>query len=191
MNCKVVAKLCRFFLHLAGWRLQYQEPAVPKAVVIVYPHTSNWDFVLGILAKGATGLPASWVGKDILFKGLFGVNNWLFRRLGGVPVNRRQSTGFVAQMVKEFDNRESFYLALAPEGTRSLTAGWKSGFYHLAVQAHVPLLLLWIDFANKEIGLSDCIYMTGDPALDLERISKVYEKKQGRFPQLQSPVKLM
>lgn len=184
-------RLCLGVLRLAGWRLNYLPPPGPKAVAIVYPHTSNWDFPLGVLAKGAMGLPFHWVGKDNLFKGLFGLPDRFFRALGGVPVNRREATGFVGQMVREFRERESFYLALAPEGTRSLRPGWKSGFYHLTLAADVPLLLAWLDFGTKEVGVCHYLTLTGDQEADMAAIRAAYEGKRGLRPELQTPIQLL
>lgn len=181
-------RLCIQCLKWAGWRLDYRPPPHSKALVIIYPHTSNWDFVLGMLAKGATGLVVHWVGKDSLFQKVFGLSGWFFRALGGVPVNRRQSTGFVGQMAEEFRSRSSFYLALAPEGTRSLTPGWRSGFYHLARTAEVPLALAFLDYAKREVGICDYLDLTGDEAQDWANIRAAYQGKQGRFPELQSPI---
>ena len=181
-------RLCHALLRLVGWRLNYLPPVEPKALAIVYPHTSNWDFLLGILARGAMGLDIHWAGKDTLFKGYFGLAERLFRTLGGVPVNRRERTGFVLQMAREFQSRPSFYLAMAPEGTRSLTPGWKSGFYHLALSARVPLALAWLDYGQKEIGVTEYLILTGDEAADLAAIRAVYAGKRGLRPELQSPI---
>jgi 1-acyl-sn-glycerol-3-phosphate acyltransferase len=185
---RMSARICAALLRIAGWHLAYRPPPGPKALVLFYPHTSNWDFVLAMLAKGAIGLPLRWAGKDTLFRRPFGA---FFRSLGGVPVNRRERTGFVGQMAEEFRRRDSFYLGMAPEGTRSLTQGWKSGFYHLALAADVPLLLAYLDFPTRQIGVCDYLALTGDEAHDMVAIAAVYVGKAGKYPALQSPIRLL
>jgi 1-acyl-sn-glycerol-3-phosphate acyltransferase len=160
----------------------------PKLLAIFYPHTSNWDFILAMLAKWALDLPLCWAGKDSLFRWPFGA---VFRALGGVPVNRRERTGFVRQMAREFQRRDGFYLGMAPEGTRSLTTGWKSGFYHLALAADVPLALAYLDFATRRIGVTDYLVLTGDEVRDMAAIAAVYAGKRGLHPECQAPIQLL
>src|SRR5512141_1529362 len=144
------SRLCRALLHAAGWRLILEVPRIPRGVVVFYPHTSNWDFVIGLLARFALNVPVIWAGKDNLFRGPFKA---LWRWLGGIPVNRRERTGFVGQMIAAFASRDAMLLAIAPEGTRRRTEYWKSGFYRVAVGARVPLVLAFIDYAEKEVGV--------------------------------------
>ena len=184
---RLLRPVCRTILGLAGWRLVYPGQPGPKVLVIFYPHTSNWDFVLGMLAIGALGLPVNWAAKDTLFTGPLGR---LFRALGGVPVNRRERTGFVQQMTREFQRREHFTLALAPEGTRSRTEHWKSGFYRLARAARVPVGLGYIDFRQRELGIAGWLETSGDPARDMGRIRAVYAGKTGLNPELAGPIRL-
>ena len=183
----VLRAVCGAALRLAGWRLVYPPQPGPKAVVILYPHTSNWDFVLGMLAIGALGLPVNWAAKDSLFNSPLG---GFFRALGGVPVNRRERTGFVGQMAEEFRRRERFTLALAPEGTRSRTEHWKSGFYRLAEVARVPIGLGYIDYRQRELGIARWLASCGDPAQDMAAIRTAYAGKTGRHPQLAGPIRL-
>ena len=155
--------LARRLLAAAGWRLVYQAPPGSKAMLIFYPHTSNLDFVIGIVARAAAAFNVQWAGKDTLFRGPFA---WLGRRLGGIPVNRRIRTGFVAQMAGEFSQRQRMYLVIAPEGTRSFVPRWKSGFYHLAREAAVPLGLAFIDYSRREVGVLGYIELSGDVHAD-------------------------
>jgi 1-acyl-sn-glycerol-3-phosphate acyltransferase len=182
------ARSCAALLRFAGWHLEYRPPPGPKALVLFYPHTSNWDFILAMLAKWALDLPLHWAGKDSLFRGVFGA---FFRSLGGVPVNRRERTGFVGQMAEEFRRRDSFYLGMAPEGTRSLTEGWKSGFYNLALAADVPLALAYLDFGTRRIGVTDYLALTGDEAHDIAAIAAAYAGMKGKRPELQAPIRLL
>ena len=184
---KMLSWICRPILWLAGWRLVYPPQPGTKALVILYPHTSNWDFILAMLAIGALGLPVSWAAKDSLFSGPLG---GLFRALGGVPVNRRERTGFVGQMAAEFRRRERFTLALAPEGTRSRTEHWKSGFYRLAEAARIPVGLGYIDYPRRELGVALWLETCGDPARDMERIRATYADKTGHHPELMGAIRL-
>lgn len=172
-------RAARGLLRLFGWRIDFVWPPVPKAVIIVYAHTSNWDFVVGILARYAAGLPLSWVAKDTLFRWPFGL---FFRSLGGIPVNRRQHTGMVAQMQAELARRPFLWIAIAPEGTRARTDHWKSGFYHLAVAAGVPLGLGYIDYGRRVAGIADWIVLSGDPERDLARLRAFYADKKALKP---------
>ncbi len=175
----VAARLARALLRLFGWRVDVPWPPFAKAVVVVYPHTSNWDFVIGYLAKTAVGLPVLWVGKDTLFR-------WpvagLLRRMGGIPVNRRERTGLTAQLAREFERRPRLWLAIAPEGTRAYVDHLKSGFYRLALEAHVPLGLAFIDYRQRVVGLDTYLTLTGDEEADLARIRAAYAGKVARYP---------
>ncbi len=179
-------RLCAALLRAAGWKVVVRWPPVPKVLLIVYPHTSNWDFVVGILARFAAELPARWVGKDTLFRWPFG---GLFRALGGLPVNRRQSSGFVAQMQREFARSGQLFLAIAPEGTRRKTDHWKSGFYRAARAANVPLGLVFIDYARREVGVDIYLDLSGDEPADLARIRAAYAGKRGRRVELQGEIR--
>jgi 1-acyl-sn-glycerol-3-phosphate acyltransferase len=172
-------RLARYLLALFGWRVEVRWPPGPKAVIIVYPHTSNWDFVVGILARAAAGLPVSWMAKDTLFRWPLGA---VFRRWGGIPVNRRERKGVVAQMQAEFARRPFLWLAITPEGTRAHTDRWKSGFYHLARAAGVPLGLGFLDYQKRVVGIADWIILSGDPVEDLARFRAFYGDKQALRP---------
>lgn len=176
--------LCRLALYLVGWRLA--EPPVPvaKAVIMVYPHTSNWDFIIGILYRFASRLPIHWAAKDSLFAGLSG---HFFKALGGVPVNRRERTGFVDQMAQACAEHERFYLAITPEGTRSTVNHLKSGFYRLALQAEVPIALGCIDYARREVGIIGFHQPTGNEAADLVALETAYRGRRGKYPAQQGP----
>lgn len=166
-------------LALFGWRAEVDPPPGPKCVIVVYPHTSNWDFVVGYLAKVACGLPLFWVGKHTLFR-------WpvagVLRRMGGIPVNRAESAGFVSRLAEEFERRPWMWLAIAPEGTRSRADHWKSGFYRLALAAQVPVGLAFIDYRTRVVGLKTYLALTGDEASDLDRIRATYADKVGKHP---------
>ncbi|NMG42900.1 glycerol acyltransferase [Aromatoleum toluvorans] len=172
--------LARLLLRLAGWRLVIVPPPGPKGVLMVYPHTSNWDFPLGVLARSGSGLRIAYVAKDSLFRPPFGM---LFRWLGGIPVNRRVSTGFIGQLVRRYAESERLFIAIAPEGTRRHVPQLKSGFYHLAVQAGVPLGLVYIDYGRRELGIGAWLTLSGDAERDLAAIRDFYAGRQGKHPE--------
>jgi 1-acyl-sn-glycerol-3-phosphate acyltransferase len=183
----LAGRLARWLLALFGWRVDIAWPPGPRGVIVFYPHTSNWDFVVGYLAKLAVGLPAQWIGKDSLFRGPLAP---LLRRMGGIPVNRREPTGLIRQLAREFEQRPWLWLAIAPEGTRRYVDHWRSGFYHLALEAQVPVGLAFIDWRTRVIGLGRYLMLTGDEELDLERIRAAYEGKRGRRPQQAGEIRL-
>ncbi len=182
----MLSTLSKVLLKLLGWRMLKCDGLPAKAVLVAYPHTSNWDFLYGMLGQYGLGLGAHWVAKDSLFRWPVG---GLMRRMGGVPVNRRKPAGFVEQMAEQFAARDRFLLAVAPEGTRSLTPGWKTGFYRIALAARVPVALGCIDHTRREVGILACIELSGDPAADIARIAEVYSGRQGLRPELASPIR--
>jgi 1-acyl-sn-glycerol-3-phosphate acyltransferase len=181
------SRLCLALLGAFGWRLDFAWPPGPRGVLIVYPHTSNWDFILGVLARGAAGLPLSWIGKHTLFR-------WplapLLRWLGGTPVNRAAPGRLVQELVGELRRRDWMWLALSPEGTRRRLDHWRSGFYRLARAAEVPVGLGFIDFATRRVGIMGYLTLTGDEAADLARIEAAYQGRRGLHPEQASPVRL-
>lgn len=186
------SSLARGALRLTGWRVVFDGLPAKQGVLIVYPHTSNWDFVVGVLAKWAIGIPLAFWGKDTLFKlPLFG--RWL-RWIGGVPVDRASPQGAVADMVTRLaeahrDDR-FLWLALSPEGTRSYRDSWRSGFYNVALQAEVPLALAFFDYAERRVGVDSFVRLSGDAASDMAHIESRLGHRRGRKPQLAAPVRL-
>lgn len=180
-------------LRLAGWRVRFDGVPVPQGVAIVYPHTSNWDFVVGILAKWQMGLPLRFWAKDSLFR-VPVFSPWL-RRRGGVPVDRSSPHGLVGAMVCQVAAQKAsggfFWLAVAPEGTRSASPGWRTGFYRVAHQAGVPLGLATIDYGRREVRFTEFIALTGDEAADMVRIAAFYEGVRGLRPSQAAPVRLL
>ncbi|MBS1229056.1 MAG: phospholipid/glycerol acyltransferase [Proteobacteria bacterium] len=172
-------RLAGLILGLFGWRSVFAAPPGPKSVVLVYPHTSNWDFPLGVLFRAKHRFAIHWAGKDSLFRWpLRGVFLWL----GGVPINRRERTGMIAQLTEVFAHRASFHLCITPEGTRSKTDHWKSGFYRLALAAKVPVGLGFIDYGRKRLGVERWITLSGDEKRDLALIGAYYADKAGLYP---------
>jgi 1-acyl-sn-glycerol-3-phosphate acyltransferase len=183
----VIAALATWLLRVLGWRTVLVPLPGPKGIIVVYPHTSNWDFPIGYLFKLATGLPLSWVGKDTLFR--WPVGGFL-RRMGGIAANRRERTGLIGQLVAEFGRRDWMWMAIAPEGTRSLAPHWKSGFYRLALAAEVPVGQGFIDWGRREVGICGYVRMTGDRAADMARLAAAYAGKVGLRPENAGPIRL-
>jgi 1-acyl-sn-glycerol-3-phosphate acyltransferase len=184
--------VARALMGAAGWRVEYNGLPSRQGVAIIYPHTSNWDFVLGILAKWNIGFPLSFWGKDSLFRlPLFG--RWL-RWIGGVPVDRKNPQGAVTQMVERMtaarERDEFFWLALSPEGTRSYTDHWRTGFYQVALRAGVPLGLAYFDYQQRVIGVDCFIRLSGDVDADMAAIAERLGHRRGRKPHLAAPIRL-
>lgn len=178
-------------LHRLGWTMRYKPLPGPHGVVIVYPHTSNWDVVIGLLGKWALGLPFHWLAKEALFRGLPGATvGRLLRSWGALPVERGAAHGATVRLAEQMRASDWFWLALAPEGTRGYRPHWRSGFYHLALAARVPVVMVYLDYAKKELGVIDSIRLTGDRAADMDAIARVYRNRHGLHPTLAAPVKL-
>ena len=185
--------LARGVLRLFGWRLVFDGLPARQGVIAVYPHTSNWDFVWGLLAKWGMGLPLSFWAKHSLFGlPLFGR---FLRRVGGLAIDRRAPRGVVGQTVDRLRaaGRDDAFLwiAIAPEGTRSPVEGWRSGFYHLATQSDVPLALAFIDYRRREVGLDSFWRASGDAARDMACFARRLDGRVGRRPQNAAPVRLV
>jgi 1-acyl-sn-glycerol-3-phosphate acyltransferase len=164
-------------LTLLGWRIDGVIPDVPKLVLIVAPHTSNWDFVIGIAGKLALQLRVMWLGKDSLFKGpLAGV----MRALGGVPVDRATSHDVVRQVIDEFARRERMILGLAPEGTRKPVARWRTGFYHIAHGAGVPIVPIALNWGERAIQIGQAFETTGNLDADIDELRRRFSAVRGR-----------
>ena len=178
----------RLILKLIGWELDERVPESQRYVMIGYPHTSNWDFILGMLAKWALGLPINWVAKHSMFWGPF---KPMFIAMGGVPLDREKTTGFIQKNIKLFAEKEHFILGLMPEGTRSKTDHWKTGFYHIAHGANVPIVMAYLDYKNKVIGIGELVDTSGDIHADFEIIKTFYEDKTGYRPEHQSDMRIV
>ena len=184
-----LARFARRLLNVAGWKVLFDGLPGPKGIAVVYPHTSNWDFVIGLLAKWAIDLPVRWVGKESLFRGFAGATlGRLMRLWGGRPVDRHHPRGAVAQLAQLMASEPWFWLGLSPEGTRRHTDHIRSGFYHLALQLDLPVALVYFDYQRKEIGVVDFVKMTGDVEHDLETLRGFYAGKRGRFPEQASKI---
>ena len=167
-------------LKMAGWEFEGTIPNLSRGVVIAAPHTSNWDFVVGMATLMALGLDVRWIGKHTLFKAPFG---GFMRWLGGTPVDRTRRQGVVAQLVERFDEQERLLIGMSPEGTRQKVDRWKTGFYHLALGARVPILPAFFDYARKTVGVGPLFMPTGDLEADLAALRAFYTDKAGKKPE--------
>lgn len=184
--------VARTLLRLVGWRVAFDGLPAKQGVAIIYPHTSAWDLVIGMLAKSAIGFPVVFWGKDELFRvPLLGA---LLCWLGGVPVDRASPHGIVGQMARELVAARAegrfLWLALSPEGTRHRTDGWRSGFYHVALEAGVPVALAYFDYRERVVGVEHFMMMSGDADVDMAEIGGYLAHRRGRRPELAAPIRL-
>jgi|Deesub1362A_J573_1020465.scaffolds.fasta_scaffold03037_3 1-acyl-sn-glycerol-3-phosphate acyltransferase len=180
-------KLGHALMRSFGWRVEIQLPEQRKCVLIGAPHTSNWDFLIMLMLRMCAGVPFHFIGKVELFRGPMG---WLFRKLGGIPVDRRRRANLVSQIVESFNQRDQMMLVITPEATRSRSDYWKSGFYHIARQAGVPIALGYVDFSRRQTGIGPCFMPSGNIESDMAMIRDFYADKVGKFPENQGQVRL-
>jgi 1-acyl-sn-glycerol-3-phosphate acyltransferase len=177
----------RAVLGAAGWRLDGERRMPARFVFIAAPHTSNWDFVLMMATAFALGVRIRWLGKHTLFRGPLG---WLLTRLGGIPVDRRTPARLVDALVERFRGADELRLAIPPEGTRHRVERWRSGFYHIALAAGVPIGLGFLDYATRRAGVGLFVQPTGDVGADMDRIRAFYCDIRGRRPDWQCEPRL-
>ena len=172
---------------LSGWRVGQAKPDEPKYVLIAAPHTSNWDLVYMLAAAFVLDMPISWMGKDSIFNNPFG---GIFKALGGLPIDRSKASNVVEQMAEEFAQRDQLVLAVPAAGTRSKRDYWKSGFYYIAKEAQVPIVMGYLDYRKKEAGFAGILHPTGDVSADMNMIRGFYADKVGLYPEKQSVIRL-
>src|SRR5215211_7480307 len=179
--------LANKLLALFGWHTVGALPDNPKGVLVVAPHTSNWDFLVLLLIAVALGIKTTWMGKHTLFRPPFG---WLMRRLGGLPIDRTARHNVVDQAIQSFRDRDRLILAVLPEGTRKRTAYWKSGFYHIANGARVPLILGFADYKRKVGGIGPAFMPSGDIEADMAVVRDFYTGMVGKCPEQFGEIRL-
>jgi len=175
------------FLRVAGWKTAGERPAVDRYVIIAAPHTSNWDMPFMLAMAFVYDIPVRWMGKHTLFKAPFGP---FFERLGGIPIVRHRPGGVVGQMIEHFEDNESLVLMVPAEGTRSHVDYWKSGFYHIALGADVPVVLSYLDVGTKVGGIGPSVELTGDIQADMDKIRAFYGGMQGFRPEKVGVIRL-
>jgi 1-acyl-sn-glycerol-3-phosphate acyltransferase len=176
----------KLYYKLSGWRLEGDMPDIAKSVITVAPHTSNWDFIVFLMGSFVLGIRGQWLGKDAIFIGPLG---WLWRKLGGIALDRSSSHNLIEQAAAAFDKSTAMALVLAPEGTRKKTDHWKSGFYYIALRANVPILLAYADYKRKCAGIGPMVWPTGDVEADLAKIRAFYADITPRYPEHRSDVR--
>lgn len=174
-------KLYTFCFKLFGWKLIGKKPDLKKYIIIVAPHTSNWDFFVGLAARSMADIKSVYLAKKSLF--VIPVVGWFMKKVGGHPVDRSKRTNLVDQVVEAYQSNEEFVITITPEGTRSYNPEWKTGFYRIALKAEVPIMMVAFDYKKKEVILNDPIYVTGDMDLDLEKIKSYYRTIPGKYPE--------
>ena len=170
-----------------GWKPVGDYPTVPKALFLASPHTSLWDGIIMVSIAWAMGVRLSWITKKETVR--FPLRRFM-TFFGAVPVDRTKRSDTVAQVAEQFKERRGMYLAIAPAGTRKKRDYWKSGFYHMARQANVPIICGYLDYARKEGGIRDIVVLTGDVAADMDRIRGVYAGIEACYPELQTRIRL-
>ena len=180
----LIKKLCLFIYWLIGWKVvELSTKRYPKFMLIVAPHTSNWDFIVALIARYITpyGYNTKFLGKSSLFKPPFG---FIFRWLGGIPVHRNKKNNMVEQVAKIYDSANSdFGIAMSPEGTRKYIKNWKTGFYHIANAAKVPILPVGLDYSKKQVILFEAFFPTGNLEADMPQLKAIFKDCKGYNPE--------
>ncbi|MGB5379200.1 lysophospholipid acyltransferase family protein [Muriicola sp.] len=175
---RVLSKL--IFFKLMGWKLIGPFPEIKKCVVIVAPHTSWVDFFIGLLVRSIVNIEINFIGKHSLFKPPFG---WYFRWMGGTPIDRSRNSDTVVHTTNIFAQRDVFRLALSPEGTRKKVTQWKTGFYYIAKQAKVPVVMVAFDYGKKQVKISEPVFTTDNKETDFKRYKEFYKGVVGKIPE--------
>lgn len=172
--------LAGHILKAFGWSVSITVPDYPKCIICVAPHTSNWDFILGKLAYAAVGRHAGFLMKETWFFFPLGL---LFKAIGGIPVPRRRGGSLSAEVVDKFRHSKHMAVAITPEGTRSRTSEWRTGFLHIAREAGVPIVLGVIDFRTRRIMIEREFTSTADTKADMRAIKRFYRPFEGKYPE--------
>lgn len=177
---QVLHILSWLYLKLVGWKCEGSVPEQKKYIVLAGPHTSNWDFPLMLSMGTLLGANPYWMGKKAIFRFPFG---WFFMWLGGIPIDRSKSNSLVSQMVEIFEKADRLCVLIPPEGSRGPRAEWKTGFYHIARQSNIPVVLSYIDFKKRIGGFTEVMWLTDDLTADMTYIQKFYAAKHPKHPE--------
>ncbi len=176
---RALRRLMLMLYRRGGWKAHGEVPSPRKFVLIAVPHTSNWDFVYFIGLTQELGITPNFMGKKSLFRWPW--TNFMLD-MGGVPVDRGANQNYVQQMIEEFGKRDEFMLTIAPEGTRGSVQAWKTGFYHIAMGAGVPIVIGMMDYATRTGGLGATIWPSGDYKADMAKVAEYYKKVTPKYP---------
>ncbi len=174
--------LANFSLFILRWKTKGKMPDNKKFVMIAAPHSSNWDFVFFLLIIFKFKISVHWMGKNTMFIWPF---RWLLKRLGGIPIDRRSKSNVVQSMAQAFKTSDQLIITIAPSGTREKVMTWKTGFYHIAKQAKVPIVCGFIDYRKKMIGVGPVFQTSNDIDADMKEIKEFYLQFSGKY--LQAP----
>lgn len=183
----ILPLVARGYWALSRYRFRSEPPPAGSAVLIGAPHTSNWDLVIMLAITWRLGIPTRWLGKSSLFRRPFG---GAMRALGGIPVDRANPAGVVDEVVAQMAADPRFLLVIAPEGTRQRGEYWKSGFYRIAREAGLPVVLGYVDSSTRTAGLGPTLHLRGDAAADMDRVRAFYADKRGMRPENATPPRL-
>ena len=173
-------RISHLILKIAGWRVEGSLPHSTMFVIIAAPHTSNWDFPFMLLVSFAMEMKVNWMGKDAIFRKPF---RGLFKWLGGIPIDRSSSNNVVKQSIETLIRNDNLALVVPPSGTRQRVTRWKTGFYHIANGAKVPIALGFLDYQRKVGGIGPHLLPQGDLAADMEIIRAFYARVTGKYPE--------
>ncbi len=177
----------RIYARLFGWRVEGELPNDPKMIGIIAPHTSNWDVFLLYVLANSFRIKSNWLAKKELLRPPLG---WLLRPLGAIPVDRSNPHNVVKEVARLFAVQEAMYLAIAPEGTRSKGSYWKTGFYHIAMNAQVNIIFMYIDYGRKVMGFGPVLKPTGDIHADFEIVSDFYKDITPKHPECRNDMRI-
>ncbi|MBX7535227.1 lysophospholipid acyltransferase family protein [Qipengyuania sp. GH1] len=172
---RLVRRILVLLYRWKGWQIEGSRPDVTKFVILGAPHTSNWDFVFFLGVADDLGIRPSFMGKKSLFK--WPATNFMLD-MGGVPVDRSQRANYVSQVVKAFEDADELALVIAPEGSRTSQGEWRSGFYHIAMAAGVPIVPAWVNHDAMTGGMGEPLMPTGDYRADLAKLAAFYREKR-------------
>jgi len=175
---RIVRRIIIGIYHLMGWKIDGRLPDTPKYVIAGAPHSSNWDFVFFIGATEDQGVHPNFMGKHTLFKGI--MRNFMLD-MGGIPIDRTKRSNVVEQVAEEYAKRDHLALVIAAEGTRTTDGSWKSGFYHIAEAAGVPIVPAWVCNARRILGFGEPVWPSGDYGADLLKIAQFMRSKMPDF----------
>ncbi len=188
MLADISSLIARSLLALMGWKLYGEKPTVAKAVIIGAPHTSNFDGLLMILVAFGFKIRLKWLVKDNIYKFPLSIP---LKLMGAIPINRRASQNAVSQAAAAFKEADELFLTIAPEGTRKRSEGWRTGFYYIALEAHVPIYFGLADYKRKLTGIDGHIEPSGDIMADMQLIKAYFEKVTPKFPNQAGEIKLV
>lgn len=173
--------LARLFFRIIGWKIDQHSPiGIKKCVIVMGPHTSNWDFILGKMAFISYGIKAKYLIKKEAFFFPFG---FFLRKMGGIPVDRKKKNNITQKAKELFLENDELFLVFTPEGTRSYNPNWKKGFYYIAIESKVPIYIAYVDYSKKIGGFHGLFEPTGDVDIDILEIKRILSKFSGKVPE--------